>query len=239
MLVGAHQIGRTGRGIEALRELASSSNKSSPITVSAMPSTAAGLRPFAASPFFTWMISNSPRRFSRRCVAAPSARRSGASGSGAPSLAVPANGVGVRRRERRVVDRRQRQPAGIDHAARELGVRARAPARRRASAARRRMRRHEIGRAGRVADILVGRLDAFEVVASISARAALPFQHGRKLPGQIVRILNAGIGAARAERRDLMRRIADEDHAAMHEAVEPAAVEGVDRDPFELEGHVR
>ena len=29
-----------------------------------------------------------------------------------------------------------------------------------------------------------------------------------------------------------MRGIADEDHAAMHEAVEPAAIEGVDRNPF-------
>ena len=89
-----------------------------------------------------------------------------------------------------------------------------------------------------MADILVGSLDTLEIVAIDQSVAALPFENGRKLPGQILRILNAGIGAARAERRHLMRGIADEDHAAMHEAVEPAAVEGVDRDPFELVGMV-
>ena len=51
----------------------------------------------------------------------------------------------------------------------------------------------------------------------------------------ILGILHAGIAAARAERRDLMRGVAGEDHAAMHEAVEPPAIEAIDRHPFELE----
>ena len=87
-----------------------------------------------------------------------------------------------------------------------------------------------------MADVLVGGLDALDFVARNQPLPALALDECGKLPGQILGILNAGIGAAGAERRHLMRGIADEDHPIMHEAVEPPAIEGVDRDPFQLVG---
>ena len=70
------------------------------------------------------------------------------------------------------------------------------------------------------ADVLVGGLHALAIVASISATPALAVAAtSRKLPSEVLGILNAGIGAARAERRDLMRGVADKNHAAMHEAL--------------------
>jgi hypothetical protein len=41
--------------------------------------------------------------------------------------------------------------------------------------------------------------------------------------------------APRAPKRDLVRRVADEQHAAVVEAVHAPALEGVDADPFQLE----
>ena len=87
-----------------------------------------------------------------------------------------------------------------------------------------------------MADILVRGLDALDFVARNQPLPAFAFDEGGKLPRQILGVLNAGIGAAGAERRHLMRGIADEDHPIMHEAVEAAAIEGVDRDPFQLVG---
>src|SRR5690606_19485580 len=58
--------------------------------------------------------------------------------------------------------------------------------------------------------------------------------HG-ELPDQVVGVLDAAIAAARAEGRDDVRAVAGEDHAAMHEAVDALALEGVDRHPVELE----
>ena len=48
--------------------------------------------------------------------------------------------------------------------------------------------------------------------------------------------MHAAITAARAEGRDNMGRITDKDHPVMDEAVDAAAIEGVDRYPVQLEG---
>src|ERR1700730_14594178 len=87
-----------------------------------------------------------------------------------------------------------------------------------------------------MSDIIVGGLDAFEIVAFDQPAAGLPVEQGGELPRQIFRILNAGIGTAGAERRNLMRGIADKDHPIVHETIEAAAVERVNRNPFELVG---
>src|SRR5204863_8817406 len=62
-----------------------------------------------------------------------------------------------------------------------------------------------------------------------------PSQHAVEFPRKILGILQPGIRAPSAERRDLMRGIAGKDHAAVDELVHPAALELVKRDPFELE----
>src|SRR6185369_10446510 len=56
-----------------------------------------------------------------------------------------------------------------------------------------------------------------------------------ELPGEILGVLEPRVGAARAERRDLMRGIAGKNHPAMDEPVHPPALEFVERDPLELE----
>jgi len=63
-----------------------------------------------------------------------------------------------------------------------------------------------------------------------------PLAGQRRLFGEVVGVLHAGVGAARAERRDLVRGVADEQAAAVAEALHPPAAEGVHADPFELEG---
>src|SRR6201999_2584080 len=63
----------------------------------------------------------------------------------------------------------------------------------------------------------------------------LALDHRRQLPGEVLRILDAGIGAARAKWRDLVRGIANEHHTAVHEALEPPAIETIDGNPFERE----
>ena len=60
-------------------------------------------------------------------------------------------------------------------------------------------------------------------------------QHHRKFPCEVFAILNAGIGATRTEGRDLMGRIANEDHAAVQEAVDAPTLERIQRHPFKLE----
>ena len=76
---------------------------------------------------------------------------------------------------------------------------------------------------------------ALDVIALEQALRRHPAQHAIELPRQILGVFEPGIGAARAERRDLMRGIAGEDHAAMDEPVHPPALEFVERDPFEIE----
>src|SRR6202035_2443472 len=47
--------------------------------------------------------------------------------------------------------------------------------------------------------------------------------------------LDAAVAAARAERRELVRAVAGEDHAAVDEALEARALEDIDAGPDELE----
>src|SRR5690606_42160672 len=61
------------------------------------------------------------------------------------------------------------------------------------------------------------------------------FRSQPQLPDQIVRVLDARIGAARTEGRHLVGRIADEQGAAMAELAHAPALERVDADPFKLE----
>ena len=85
------------------------------------------------------------------------------------------------------------------------------------------------------ANVIVGGEAAFDVIGLEQRRRRLTAQHAIELPGQIFRVLKAGIGAPRAERRDLMCSIAGEDDAAVDEAVHAPALELVERNPFELE----
>ena len=96
-------------------------------------------------------------------------------------------------------------------------------------------RRHEIGRAGGFADVLVRRRTALGVIAFEQRLRRSPAQHAIELPRDILGVFQARIGAARAERRDLMRGVAGKDHAAVEESVHPPALEFVERDPFEIE----
>src|SRR5215469_9217572 len=74
----------------------------------------------------------------------------------------------------------------------------------------------------------VARVDSW----MLSSAAA---QRSIKLPGEVFRILQAGIGPARPERRDLVRGIAGKNHPAVQEAIHATALELVERDPLELE----
>src|SRR5262249_10110370 len=56
-----------------------------------------------------------------------------------------------------------------------------------------------------------------------------------ELPDQIIDILETAVGPARAKRRHDMGRIAGEQHAAVPEALHPAALERVDAGPLDLE----
>jgi hypothetical protein len=80
-------------------------------------------------------------------------------------------------------------------------------------------------------DILVGRLHPFGIIACDQRLCRLTSDNGRELPGQILRVLNAGIGTPRTERRNLMGRIANEDRAAVNEAIEPLAIDPLDLIP--------
>ena len=150
-----------------------------------------------------------------------------------PRAAAPRIAIGGR--QRRLIDRWHRQPPAIHHALAEfgfLGERQHCLAQPRLLV---RIGRHEIGRAGGFADVLVSRRTALGVVALEQRLGRRSPQHAIELPRQILGILEPGIGAAGAERRDLMRGIAGKDHAAMDEPVHPAALELVQRDPFEIE----
>ena len=84
-------------------------------------------------------------------------------------------------------------------------------------------------------DILVRGLHALDIVAFDQRLSGLADQHRREFPGQVLGILDAGIGTTRAKWRDLMRGVAHEDHAAMHEALDTAAIEPIDRYPIDPE----
>ena len=100
------------------------------------------------------------------------------------------------------------------------------------------LRGDEVGAAGRGEDVFVGRRRALGVVAVQQRLRRLAAQHRQQLPAQVVGVLHAAIAAARAERADLMRRIAQEQGAAVAEAFQTAAAERVDADPFQLEGNI-
>src|SRR5690606_885218 len=74
--------------------------------------------------------------------------------------------------------------------------------------------------------LVIGRDQAFR-------RAAR--QHKRQFPDEIIDILDAAVAPARTERRNDMGAVTGKDDPAMHELFQPAALEGVDRDPIQLE----
>ena len=102
-----------------------------------------------------------------------------------------------------------------------------------------RLRRDEIGRAGGVEDVFVRAVAAFLVIAVQKRLGRQAVQHEAQFPAEVVDVLNAGIGAPRAEGRYLMRGVAGEDHAAMAESLHPPALEGVDRRPDEVVFDIR
>ncbi|CFE03373.1 Uncharacterised protein [Bordetella pertussis] len=99
--------------------------------------------------------------------------------------------------------------------------------------------RDEVGRARRIQDVLVGGVFAFGGVAVDQRFGGVARQHQLQLPGQVLGVLHAAIGAARAERRDAVGRIAGEHHAPMAEMVHALAGEGVDAHPLQFEVGVR
>ena len=56
-----------------------------------------------------------------------------------------------------------------------------------------------------------------------------------EFPAEVVDVLDAAVGAAGAEGRDLVRGVAEEEDAAVAKALHSAAAKAVDGDPFELE----
>src|SRR5439155_9477122 len=68
------------------------------------------------------------------------------------------------------------------------------------------------------------------------ARAALGDE--RQLPREVLCVLHARVRTARAERRDAMRGVAGENHAAMAKVLHALAGEGVDAGPDNLEARV-
>ena len=85
------------------------------------------------------------------------------------------------------------------------------------------------------ADVLVGGGAALDMIALEQRFRRRSPQHAIEFPRQVLGVFQPGIGAAGAERRNLMRGIAGKDHAAMDELVHPPALEFVQRDPFEIE----
>ena len=133
------------------------------------------------------------------------------------------------------VSRGQRQPPAVDQPARELvspGQRQHGVAEHAAHVG---LGRDEIGGPGGVEDVLVGRLAALVVIAREQRHGRFSLDDACQLPAEIVGILDAAVAATRAERRDLMRRVADEDHPVMDESLQPPALEGIDAHPFERE----
>ena len=97
--------------------------------------------------------------------------------------------------------------------------------------------RDEVSRASAVQDVLVGGEFALAGIARQQGFGRLATQHQIKLPGQVVGILHARVGAARAKRRHAVRRVACKVDPAQLEAGHALAGEGVDAGPFESEWH--
>ena len=98
--------------------------------------------------------------------------------------------------------------------------------------------RDEVGGACRVQDVLVGSVPALLTIGIQQCIGRVAVDDGGELPRQVLGVLHARVGAARAEGRHPVRRVPGEAHAAVAEAVHAQAGEGVDARPFQIEGHV-
>ena len=67
----------------------------------------------------------------------------------------------------------------------------------------------------------------------------LTANHAREFPAEIIDVLNATIRTPRAEGRHQVRRIADKNHALVHEALHTSALKRIEADPFVFELDIR
>ena len=102
-----------------------------------------------------------------------------------------------------------------------------------------RFRRNEVRRPAGIENVLVGAVNALHVIGIQQAFRRKSAHYQFQLPDQVVGILQAGIGTARAEGRNLMRRVARKQYPPMAELLHPPALERVDRNPFQFEPDVR
>src|SRR5215471_2136693 len=79
------------------------------------------------------------------------------------------------------------------------------------------LRCDEISAARGVEDVFVRRRHPLEIISVKQAGRRFACQNQRQLPDQVVDVLNPPVGAARAERRNLMGGIAREQHTAVPE----------------------
>ena len=95
-------------------------------------------------------------------------------------------------------------------------------------------RRHELGALGAVAQVLVRGGDALRRVAVEQPVRGQALDHEGQLPGQVVRVVDARVGAAHAEDRHQVRGVAGEQHAAVAVALQRQRVGLVDAHPDRL-----
>ena len=86
-----------------------------------------------------------------------------------------------------------------------------------------------------MADVLVCRRTAFHVIGVEELLGRQSFEHQCELPDEIIDVLDAAVGAARAERRYQMRRVADKKRAAVAERAHAPALKRVYAGPLDLE----
>src|SRR5581483_11491613 len=97
------------------------------------------------------------------------------------------------------------------------------------------LRRDEVRAARRIENVFVGGWDALGIVAVEQTIARVTVEHQRELPDQVVGVLNAAVGAACAERRDLMRGVAQKEDTTVTEALHALAAKGVNAYPLQGE----
>ena len=95
--------------------------------------------------------------------------------------------------------------------------------------------RDEIGGAGRVENVLVGGHFAFTGIAVEQRFGGFALVHRSDLPGEVFRILQAGVGTTGTEGRHAVCGVSGEQHAAVAEGVHAQAGKGVDTGPLEGE----
>ena len=132
-----------------------------------------------------------------------------------------------------------RHAAGVDQRARKGVARGQGHDRAAQPVLGRRARRQEARGAARDLEVLRGGRAALGVVAVEQRIAGLALHDQRQLPAQVGRVLDAAVAAARAEGAHDVGRVADEEHAAVAEALEQVVAVAVGADPDELELHVR